>query len=283
MIFIVAALIVIVGVAAYFYVQNHGFSSMIWKEVEEMAEGSPLHPEPVIDPADLPEPVRRYLAFAIPDLPSPEFRPAGFARLRHGGDFRLQPGAAWLPIRGAEYFLCSRPAFIWTATVKQNALAWFRARDKYARQRGQMLVRLRGALPLIDAAGPDMDRSSLIRYLSEMPWFPTAFLTVPGLTWKEIDPHTVEATLRDDPHTVTGRFTVDDSGAITAFATEERTREVNGAQVRTAWKGLYADYRAADGVVIPHRAEVLWELPEEDFSYARFAIEEIQYDIPAPF
>jgi hypothetical protein len=272
-------LILVIGILLYFFVQNHGMHSMIWNEVRELAEGSPVEPDSAADADDLPAPLRRYLSFAIDEGRSN----AGFARLRHGGTFRLQPDADWLPIRGEEYFHASAPGFVWTGVVRPNPLAWVRARDKYIGGRGEMLIRLRGAVTLGRSAGPEMDRSSLLRYLAEMPWFPTAFRTVEGLQWTEVDAHTAEAVLTHAGETVTGRFTVGDTGEITGFTSQDRFREVDGKQVRTVWKGAYRNYREVDGMRVPHDVEVTWELEDGDFPYARFQVTGIEFDVPVPF
>ena len=272
-------LIPVAGVLLYFYVQNHGMHSMIWNEVRELAEGSPVEPATVLDESYLPASLQRYLDFAVTE----GRENAGFARLRHGGTFRLKPDADWLPIRGEEYFHASAPGFVWTGVVRPNPLAWVRARDRYIGGRGEMLIRLRGALTLGRSTGEEMNRSSLLRYLAEMPWFPTAFRTVEGLRWTEIDAHTVEASLTHAGETVTGRFTVSDAGEITAFTSQDRFRDVDGQQVRTAWKGAYRNYREVDGMRVPHDIEVTWELEDGDFSYARFQITGIEFDVPAPY
>lgn len=272
-------LLPLIGILLYFYVQNHGMHSMIWSEVRALAEGSPVEPDTVADVDSLPAPLQRYLSYAI----DADRGNAGFVRLRHGGTFRLQPDAGWLPIRGEEYFHASAPGFVWTGVVRPNPLAWVRARDKYVGGQGEMLIRLRGAVTLGRSTGAEMNRSSLLRYLAEMPWFPSAFRAVAGIAWKEIDAHTVEAALTHAGETVTGRFTVSDTGEITAFSSHDRFREVDGTQVRTAWKGAYRNYREVDGMRLPHDVEVTWELEDGDFPYARFQVTGIEFDVPAPY
>ena len=274
-----ALLIIIIGIAAYFYVQNHGFWSMIWKEVEQLTEGSAVEPDPVRGMSELPVAMQRYLRFAIPD----ERPAAGLLRLQHGGTLTLKPGMDPLPIEGEEYFHCSDPAFIWTGRARMKPLVWVRARDKYLHGRGNMLVKLRAAVTLADSRGPEMDSSSLLRYLAEMPWLPSSFLAVPGLVFTQVDDRTVEVHLTHRSITVSGRFTIDDDGAMTNFHSEDRYREDNGTMVRCPWKGEYRDYREVDGFRIPHEATVAWELPEGDFPYAHFQLTCAEYDIPAAF
>ena len=279
MAFVVPLLIVLFGILAFFYVRNHEMSSMIWNEVRSLAGDSDPQPATVTDPAALPAALRRYLAFAIDG----DMENMGFVRLRHGGDFRLRPGDPWLAISGEEYFHGSEPGFVWTGKVTPSAMSWVRARDRYIHGEGQMLIRLRGAVTVGDSRGPEMDRSSLLRYLAEMPWFPTAFRSVSGLTWREVDEHTLEATLTHGGHSVKGRFTFNAGGEITGFESGERYREVDGKWEQQHWSGSYSAYHDVGGFRIPQHAEVSWGSGEQLFTYARFDIEEIDYNVPAPF
>lgn len=272
-------IVVLLGIAAYFYVQNHGFWSLIWREVDQLTEGSEVEPEPVRRTSDLPGAMQRYLRYAIPG----ERPPAGLLRLQHGGTLTMKPGVDALPVTGEEYFHGSEPAFIWTGWAKMNPLVWVRARDKYLQGMGNMLIKLRGAVTLADSRGPEMDSSSLVRYLAEMPLLPSAFLTLPGLAFEQIDDHAVDISLSQGDLTVSARFTIDDLGAITEVHTEERFREENGTMIPRPWKEECRDYREVDGFRIPYDVRVLWELPEGDFPYVRFQLTRVEYDIPAPF
>ncbi|MCB2203539.1 hypothetical protein KQI65_02230 [bacterium] len=290
MIYFVIPLIILVGILAYFYVQNHAMHSMVWKEVRQLAgDNPPLNAQAELTTEEsariaaaeeaLPEPVRRYFARCIAEGRDD----AVFARLRHGGSFRTKPDAEWLSISGEEYFNAVTPGFVWMAVVKAGPLAWVRARDKYIGGKGEMLIRLRGALTLGLGRGREMDESSLIRYLSELPWLPTAFRAVEGLQWEAIDADSAAATLTDSGMTVRGIFHFNADGEISRFETGERYREMNGSFVRLPWICEYRDYREVDGMRIPHDAEVNWVVDDEPFSYARFQLTSIEYDLPAPF
>jgi hypothetical protein len=269
----------ILAAAAYLYVQHQSFNSMVWKEVRELAGDPPNALETVVDPAILPAPLRRYLAHAIEEGRAP----ATFVRMRHGGTFRRAADDDWLPITGTQYYATSEPAFVWVATMKMNPFVWVRGRDKYADGRGHMLIRLLSAVTVADATSPEMDQSTLLRYISEMPWFPTAFLTVPGIGYVSIDDDTFELHMTHGGSTVRGRFTVDAQGDITEFLTEDRYRDADGEMLRDPWRCRYGEYRWFDGMRIPVTGEACWLLPEGEFPYGRFRIERMEYDIPAPF
>jgi hypothetical protein len=86
----------------------------------------------------LPEPVRRYLRFAIED----GALATRTVRLEHGGTFRPKPEQRWLPIHGVEYFTAATPGFVWSASISPAPLAWIDARDRLHDRRGNMLVKL---------------------------------------------------------------------------------------------------------------------------------------------
>ena len=53
-----------------------------------------------------------------------------------------------------------------------NPLMAVVGRDKYVNGRGEMLIKILGLLPVVDARGPEMDQGTMLRYLAEMTWFP---------------------------------------------------------------------------------------------------------------
>lgn len=88
-------------------------------------------PAPRIGPRELaarreslPEPVRSYLRFAIP-----EGAPAiGTVRLMHGGFFRTDPNGRWFRMHGEQYFTVAHPGFVWNARIWPAPLLWIEAR-----------------------------------------------------------------------------------------------------------------------------------------------------------
>lgn len=72
--------------------------------------------------------------------------------------------------------------------------------QRYFNGHGNMLIKIFSTFTIADAKGSEMDYSSLIRFLSEAPWYPTALLPSEYLQWEEIDkvriPHEVEVVWR---------------------------------------------------------------------------------------
>ncbi len=111
-----------------------------------------------------------------------------------------------------------------------------------------MLIKVAFTWTLGDASGEAMDQGALQRLLAEMAWFPTAFLDRRHVRWVGVGARRAEAWLTVEGHEAGVFFDFDDEGLpVRVFA--DRYRDVNGREQ----------------------------------SYARFLVEKMEYDRPAPF
>lgn len=228
--------------------------------------------------ARLPEPVRRYLRFAVGDAA----RPIRAARLRHSGTFRTSPTQSWMPIEGEQYFSTAAPGFVWFATVKLLPLVPIAARDCLIAGRGNMLVKMFSTYTIADARGAEIDQGAALRWLAETPWFPCA-LVADAIEWQPIDDRSARASLHQDGLPVSAMFEVDDEGKLTRLHAL-RYRDLGGGRsALSRWTGRYTDYREFGGFKVPTFVEVSWDLDEGPFSYARFRVALIEYNVTERF
>jgi hypothetical protein len=226
----------------------------------------------------LPEPVRRYLRYAIREG-APDIRTA---RLKHDGLFRTTPEQRWFPIEGEEYFTVAEPGFVWNASIRPAPFLWIEARDRLASGRGNMLVKLVSTIPIADAVGAEIDQGSRLRWLAECAWVPYAFVG-DQVQWEPIDAHTARVRLRCDGLPVSALVEVDDEGKLTQLRAD-RYRDVGGGKaVLTPWTARCSDYREFNGFRVPSSVEVAWELENEPFSYARFRVTVLEYNVAHRF
>jgi hypothetical protein len=82
-----------------------------------------------------------------------------------------------MPVVAEQTLTINPPGFVWKARFKVAGLPLMSARDAYQDGRGHMYGKMAGLFTLFDARGLEMiDQGTLLRYLGEMVWFPTAFL-----------------------------------------------------------------------------------------------------------
>lgn len=223
---------------------------------------------------DLPAPVRRYLVAAGVD----GHAPVNFVHLRHGGTFSTDNGETWLPVRADEYFTADPPAFLWSAAITMVPGVPARVRDRYAAGAGSMLVTLGGVLTMDEVTGPRLSTASLLRYLGELPVFPTAMLPGEGLSWEAVDSASARVTFRDAGMEVSGVYHFGQDGMPARF-TATRYRTEGGDQVQRPWEGWYRDYRDMDGLRVPGSFGVTWIVDGEPAPYARFELDTVVFGV----
>jgi hypothetical protein len=207
--------------------------------------------------------------------------PVSFVRLRHGGTFRPALEKPWSAIRGVQFFSADPPGFVWWGRIRLAPGLRVDARDRSLAGEGNMLVQIASTLTIADARGPELDEGALMRLLGEMVWFPTAFLDGRHVTWAPVDDTSARATLRVGGREVTATFRFGPDGLPTGLVAE-RYRDVGGKGVLTPWTGEYRDHREVDGLRVPFRTEVSWRVEGEPRPYARWELEEVEYDPPPP-
>jgi uncharacterized protein DUF6544 len=226
----------------------------------------------------LPDPVGRYLRYAISDG-----APAiSTVRMKHGGTFRTKPDQRWFTIKGQQYFTAAQPGFVWNASIWPLPFLWIEARDCLLGNHGNMLVKLASVFTIADASGPEIDQGAALRWLAECAWFPYAFVGS-QVEWTPIDAHSARVSLRRDGLPVSAIVEFDDEGKLASLRAE-RYRDVGGGTAAlTRWAGTYSDYRSVDGFRVPYLVDVRWILDGQEFSYARFRITTIEYGVPKQF
>lgn len=222
--------------------------------------------------ADLPEPVRRYLIFTgVPGQPWVED-----VVLEYSGKFRQGPDRPWMPMTARQTYTTSPPSFVWDARFKFMGLPLLRAWDEYRSGRGHMFAKLAGLITLFDVRGEKLDQGAMLRYLSEMIWFPTAFLGE-NITWRALDSNSAEVQMDDAGKTVSGTMYFDDDGRVTNF-TAQRYRETDGDFSLDPWSTPIKGYAKMAGLNLPTRGSAVWNLPPGDFEYVDLEITKIEYN-----
>ncbi len=118
----------------------------------------------------LPSPVKRYLSYTgVVGKPI-----ARTVHLAQSGQMRMGPGQPWLSLRAKQHYSVQPPGFVWDGAVRAGPVPIGRARDMYLDGRGSLLVKALSLFSVVDAKGEEIDRGAMVRYLSEMVWFPSA-------------------------------------------------------------------------------------------------------------
>ena len=275
----VLAIIAIVATIVIF-IANMKFNQKVAKEVKELFAGISGSDDSVIQRSNLeklPIPVKKWLEFS--NIVGKE--KVTSVRLKQKAVMRLKEAQSWMPVEAEQYFTVNEPGFIWKARIKAAPLFHIVGRDKYFEGKGSMLINALSLIKIADSSGKEINQGTLIRYLAETVWFPSAALNS-YITWEEIDASSARATIDYRGITVSGVFNFNNIGEVTSFVAK-RYMENNGKYSLETWLVTMRNYKELDGIKIPTEGKVVWKLETGDFTWFKFEITEIEYNLPVVY
>ncbi len=268
--------IIVVIIASSIIIGSIAFKNKVKNEVKELFKNKETKPRIVTeeDIKNLPEPVQRYLRYAQV-IGREEIKTV---RLKQKGFIRANEKQKWMPFEAEQYYNTNPPGFIWYANAKPVPFPLIKVRDRFYEGRGNMLVKLLGLKKIADATGYEMDQGALVRYLNEIMWFPTAYLS-DYIHWEPVDSNSSKATISYKGVTASAVIYFNEKGEVTSFITK-RYRDVNGKFVMETWSTPIKGYKEINGIMIPAKGKAVWNLSSGDFSYITLEITDIEYNNP---
>lgn len=223
--------------------------------------------------AALPEPIQRYLSYALAEGQQ-NIRYAILkirARFRHGAD------RPWFTVSATEYLSGMEPGFVWDAFLKHHAFWWRTAKLSFLHGQGHGHLKLFGAITLRELEGAETNHSMLFRFLSDLVWLPTGLLPTKALRWEAVDNSTAKAILSDGPTRVEALFHVNGDGQVERITTNSKYRDHRSGFEQTQFTMRCSNYQRIDGVQVPTQVTFVWNLPDGDFEYGHFTLKDVSY------
>lgn len=197
--------------------------------------------------------------------------------LKQNGYMSIKPGGKYMSATAEQYFAIDKPAFVWTVKVAMMPGVEITGRDKYEYGHGNMLIKLYSMFTFANGTGKEIDQGTMLRYLGEICWFPSAALQ-PYIHWQEVDEHRAKATMTYEGVTASAVFTFDNDGRL---ITTEAERYMGTGKDATLnhWQIPCTAWRTFHGIQVPVKGNAIWKLPAGDYDYYRWEITDIQYNI----
>jgi hypothetical protein len=198
-------------------------------------------------------------------------------RLKQKGEMKTTPGGKWMPFDATQYFTVNEPAFVWTTNVHMMPLIALTGRDKFEKGHGEMAIKFLSLYKV--AYGHDNEKinsATMLRYLAEISWFPTTALSE-YIQWQAIDSLSAKATFTDNGLKVSGIFKFTGQGDMAAF-TADRYYGTDDNAVLEKWVVETEDWKDFNGVRIPYKSKVSWQLKTGDFNWAKMEITDLEFN-----
>ena len=234
---------------------------------------------PVVTEADLaalPDPVQRHLrATGVVGQPR-----VWNYRLRFSGRIRSAPDTAWMPFTAEQQSFADRPTRLFFLRARMNGLpveVFHRSVDG----RATMQVKILGAFPIVDARGDVMDRSEAVTLFNDMCLLAPGTLLDRRIIWQAIDAQSVRAQFVNGGQTISAQLVFGDEGLLTNFVSDDRSRSSPDGKTftRLRFSTPVRDYRHFGSVRLAAHGEARFLLPEGEFTYGEFDLQEIAFNL----
>ncbi|MFS8183133.1 DUF6920 family protein [Pseudovibrio denitrificans] len=207
---------------------------------------------PVWDEAalsELPKVVQRYFQFTFPNGPAN----ISHVSMKMEGQFRRPQMDSFAPTTAEQVAAANTPALAFSATTPIIPGVWARAYDAYANAKMEMKAKILSTLTVVDEEEtPELNSTSLRRWLLESPLYPTALLPGGPVTWEAIDNSRARATVAMSGYSASLVATFREDGSLERFDAEE------DGDLTTSYHGsgehVYrSEYKEVSGMMIPHK------------------------------
>jgi hypothetical protein len=212
---------------------------------------------------NVPEPVKKYLIYCG-YIGKPKMN---YMRIIcHNVDFLTGKNSKKLKIDYTQYNFESKP--IRLAFIDSSLLGIpFQGFDSYHEGIGGMKGVVGKVFTLFNQTGVEMDKSSLVTFLSESLILPSVALK-DYIEWESIDDTHAKATLSYYGISVSGLFTFNENGEMISFDTDDREAiDINGNKQKVKWSIVCSKYIEKNGIREPSVLQAIWHYPEGDMIY----------------
>ncbi len=198
-------------------------------------------------------------------------------KLLQTGQMRMTADNPWMKFKAEHYVNVDRPGFVWSSKVQYAPLAKLLGIDQYLHGHGTMKIKLLGLVTIVDAKpSMEMDQGSMLRFMAEMIWYPTAALN-DYITWEAIDEHSARVTMTWGEISAQMVMHFNADGDMVG-SVAPRYREENGQFVLDDWGGVARSYKEFGGFRIVNQTDVVWKYQTGDFNWMQIEAIDIKYN-----
>lgn len=252
-------------------------SSRLEEQAMLLSRGTPLLTEG--DLAHLPAAVQRYVRLSgAVGQPQPRNVRAEFRGRIRGG-----PDEPWMSFEGEQHNFFDNPARLFYMRAKRSGVP-VQVFHRYVGASATMRVRAAWLVPLVNAAGPEMDESETVTMLNDMCWLAPGALTSDRIQWDAIDSLTVRATFTNAGYTVRATLEFNADGELSDFISDDRSAASSDGKsfTRVRWSTPLRDYRAFGAHRASSRGEGIWHASEGEYSYIELELFGLEHNMAAP-
>ncbi len=224
------------------------------------------------DIAHLPAPVQGYLRYTR-SMGKPKI--TDFSVHMHG-EMRQDETGKWFSFTSEQYNAIAKPSrlFFMKAHVKGLPTAGYHA---YQNDDALMLIKVLSFLPVVDIQEERLFQAETVTYLNDLCIMAPAALIDERFRWESIDDLNAQVHFKNQGVEIAAVLEFAEDGRLINFRSNDRT-DINRRD-KIPFSTPIGDYREMNGRLLPAYGEAIWHYPEGDFTYGRFYIDRVDYNL----
>lgn len=230
------------------------------------------------DLSDLPAPVQKYLRIT---------GAVGKPRVRNfravfTGDFRTGPKSPWMVFRSEQHNFLDQPTRLFLMKAAMYGLP-LEGLHVFRGDSATMQIKVASLLQVVDAKGPEMNQGETVTLFNDMCVLaPAALIDKDSIQWEAAGSLAARASFTHMGNTIHARLSFNQEGELTGFVSNGRLMSNDGKIFKSyPWSTPVRSYRAFDGRKVASYGEVVWHTPDGEFTYGKFNLAEIEYNLRA--
>jgi hypothetical protein len=199
-------------------------------------------------------------------------------RARFRGRLRAKPDGAFMPFEAEQENRFAPSSRLFLLRSRLFGIP-FVALHRYVGSTATMEVSVAELIPIVDARGPEMNRSETVTLLNDICVFAPSNFVDPAVVFEELAPLTVKATFENAGQRVSAVLHFDDEGKLVNFHSDDRYQSADGKTYRLyRWSTPLSNYRDFGGVRVASHGEASWRMPDGELVYGIFDLVELRYN-----
>lgn len=263
------------------FVQSRSLEKEFFSVVKNEFSAQPLLEEEILIESGishLPAPVQRYIKYSgAIGKPIPK----NFY-IEFDAEMFRNPGDKPMKSVSRQYNFIQNPVRIFFMESVMLFIP-FHAFHSYKNQNATFIVRVASLFNAVDLAGGELTSAETVTLLNDICLFAPAMLIDRRFTWEVINPLSSRVTFTNGRYKVSAMLYFNDKGELVNFVSDDRSALQNDGTLRRArWSTPVRDYREFEGRRVLTYGEAIWNYPEGDFTYGKFTLKNIRYNVTGP-
>ncbi len=199
-------------------------------------------------------------------------------RVVFDAQMRSSSTAPWMTSTATQYEFFNSPARLFHMNASRAGIP-FDVYHRYVDSSATFQVKIVGLFPMVDQSGTAMTKTETVTLMNDIVVMaPAAVLDLP-FVWETISEHTVRATFSNAGFTVSATLTFDGAGDLVGFVSTDRWLPDSTGVRDVPWSTPISGYAEVNGIRIGTRGDANWIAPSGEWTYGRFTIREIEYNV----